>query len=127
MSKKMVYLAAPYSVKHDDPAVVAQVIQERMEALCMVDVALMGRGVHTITPLLKHYTLHHSEGASDWEAFKEYSYNLLERCDALYVVTMEGWEDSQGVSAEIARAKELQMQIVYVDTTAKVVGVSHGK
>lgn len=123
MSKKMVYLAAPYSVKHDDPAVVAQVIQERMEALCRVDVALMGRGVHTITPLLKHYTLKHSDGASDWEAFQEYSYNLIERCDALYVVMLEGWDESQGVTAEIKYAKELKMQIVYLDEQGRAVGV----
>lgn len=123
MSKKMVYLAAPYSVKHDDPAVVAQTIEERMEALSRVDVALMGRGVHTITPLLKHYTLAHSDGASDWAAFQEYSYNLIDRCDALYVLMLEGWDVSQGVTAEIKYAKELKMQIVYLDEQGKAVRV----
>jgi hypothetical protein len=40
---------------------------------------------------------------------------MLKECAKLMVLTMPGWEDSKGVSGEIAIAKELGIAIEYIE------------
>ena len=43
--------------------------------------------------------------------------HMLDRCDEVMVVCMDGWQDSQGVKAEIAHAKQIGKRVMYVDPT----------
>jgi hypothetical protein len=108
------YLAAPYS--HHDKSVVEQ----RMSVLCNVDAMLMERGIHTVTPLSKHFILNYRDLPGDWAYWGEYSKKLLARCDSMYVLMLKGWRESTGVQAEINIAKELNIPIVFITEAGEI-------
>jgi hypothetical protein len=39
----------------------------------------------------------------------------MEKCDALYVIMLDGWDTSEGVQAEIQLAKKMLLEIKYLD------------
>jgi hypothetical protein len=102
------YLALPYS------GTVEQ-IEERVKAMTRLDAQLMKSGIFTVSPVYKHLMrLNHIDIPGDWAYWGEYSVQLLKRCDAMYVLCLDGWMESTGVQAEIKEAKILGVQIVYV-------------
>lgn len=107
----MIYLAAPYS--HKDPTVVA----DRIKTFCKIDSELSSiPGIVTVSPLLKHLLfINGSSLPTDWEFWKTYSYGLLLKCDSLIVITLHGWDESPGVSAEIEFAKSRNFKILMLD------------
>ena len=105
----MIYLAAPYT--HADPDIVAQ----RMAQFCIVDAHLCKQGLITVSPLSKHLMKYHTNIPLTWEFWKTYSEKLMEKCDALYVIMLDGWDTSEGVQAEIQLAKKMLLEIKYLD------------
>jgi hypothetical protein len=106
---ELVYLAAPYT--HSDKFVV----EGRMRNLCIVDAALMKRGVMTASPLMKHFLLEHADLPGDWDYWKDYAEVLLSKCDKMIVVMMHGWEESVGVQAEIRLCGKFGIPVEYID------------
>lgn len=105
------YLAAPYS--HPDKAV----IDERMEIFCKVDARLIDAGYHTVSPLSKHFILNYGYNlGGDWAYWGEYSKKLLSLCHAMFVICIDGWETSVGVLEEIKLARQLNIEVIYLDT-----------
>lgn len=97
----MIYLAAPYS--HPDRAV----LEQRMEVFRQVSNRLNERGLYCTSPLYNHFL-----GMSGtWEVWKAYSELQLRSCVGLWVLKLDGWEESVGVLAEISLAQELGLQI----------------
>ena len=109
------YLAMPYS--HKDP----QVIEQRMEIFCRVDAFLMKMGIHTISPLSKHFMLAYEALPGDYVYWGEYSHKLMQRVDGVYVICVPGWEESVGVQDEIRLAKQLNLPIILVDEQGNVI------
>lgn len=109
LNHMMVYLAAPYT--HADSEIVAW----RMEQFCIVDAALCHKGLITVSPLSKHFLKDHADIPLTWDFWKTYSIQLMKKCDALYVIMMPGWEESEGVQAEIELAKKMSKEIKYLD------------
>jgi len=105
----MIYLAAPYT--HPDP----EIVNWRMENFCRVDAQLCLQGLITVSPLSKHFLKDHTDIPLTWEFWKTYSEKLMEKCDALYVIIMPGWDVSEGVLAEIELAKKMSKEIKYLD------------
>jgi hypothetical protein len=105
----MIYLAAPYT--HPDP----KVVEERMATFCQVDASLCRQGLITVSPLSKHWMKDHVDIPLTWDFWKNYSEKLLEKCDALYVIMMPGWKESEGVLGEIDLAKKMSKEIKYLD------------
>lgn len=108
----LIYLAAPYS----DPCKV--VVQSRIVRFCQVDAELSRRGIYTVSPLLKHLVLQHSDLPGDWNYWKSYSLTLLLKCDLMMVIMLDGWEDSVGVQGEIEICKKFNIPIEYIDPKA---------
>lgn len=46
---------------------------------------------------------------------------MLQRCDALIILTLEGWRASQGVQAEIYFAEQLQLPIEHHEPSAAII------
>ncbi len=103
----LIYVAAPYS--HPDPSVV----EERMAAFTQLMVRLIEQGDYPVSPLMNHLLAEKipARFPLTWEYWEGYSRELLSRCDRLIVIGIAGWEDSTGVTAEIALAKELNIPI----------------
>lgn len=106
---KLAYLAAPYS--DPDPLVVI----ERIRLLYLADAMLMERGIYTVSPLLKHAILEHRNLPGDWQYWKDYSLELMRRCDELIVLMLPGWDKSAGVAGEIEAAEELGIPIIHIN------------
>ena len=104
----LVYLAAPYN--HPDPAVT----QARMEAFYIAAANLTNEGYHVVSPLLFHPIASRGLVGGDWKFWKEHAGALLTVCERLYVLTLEGWLDSEGVTSEIELARQLGLPITYL-------------
>ncbi len=52
---------------------------------------------------------------SDYDLWLKYDLEILHYCDMLAVIKLDGWENSAGVKAEIAKAKELDIPVVYIN------------
>ena len=103
---KLGYLAAPY--QHVDP----EVCRKRLQAVTLQAAMLFQQGIYVFSPLTHNVPIKDlGVMLGNWEVWKEYDELLLSRCDLLYVLQLEGWEKSKGVSAEIALAKKLKLPI----------------
>ena len=99
LKNQVIYLAAPYS--HSDPAVV----ERRMDVVARVMAELMQSGVCVVSPLSFHWVGQNIRHPLDWKHFENYCMTLLSHCDAVVVVYLEGWQTSEGVTAELAQAR----------------------
>lgn len=98
----LIYLASPYS--HPDP----EVEKYRYETVCKVAGELMARGFHVYSPIAHSRAIAiASEFPHDFNFWEATDRDMITRCDSVYVLMLPGWEDSQGVQAEIQIAKEL--------------------
>lgn len=108
-SAQMVYLAAPYSHTDND------VVTHRIAMFAIIDAKLALQGVFTVSPLSKHFSKQFTNVPLTWEFWQHYAKKLMEKCDALYVIMLDGWETSEGVQAEIKLAKKMSLEIKYLD------------
>jgi nucleoside 2-deoxyribosyltransferase len=104
----MIYLASPYS--HPDPAV----REERFHAACHAVAALLLAGEPAISPIAHSHPLVELGLPADWTFWQRYDRDLLARCDAVVVLTLDGWETSVGVREEIRIAQELGKPVRYL-------------
>lgn len=106
----MIYVAAPYT--HSDP----DIVKHRMNLFAITMAELIRRGEHPVSPLMNHFLTDYVETdfPLTWDYWKEYSFSLMRNCVELYVVTMDGWEQSSGVKAEIEMAEKMQKPVTYI-------------
>lgn len=104
----MIYLASPYS--HPDPAV----REQRFRAACRAAVALLHAGQVVFSPITHSHPLAQHGLPENWQFWERYDRAFLERCDEVVVLTLDGWEESVGVQAEILIARELGKPVRYV-------------
>lgn len=97
----MIYLASPYS--HADPAV----REERYHAACRATAALLGAGLVAFSPIVHSHPLVAFDLPSGWDFWERIDRAHLERCDEVVVLTLDGWQQSAGVNAEVAIARAL--------------------
>lgn len=94
------YVATPYT--HADPSV-----RERRCALAQRATAtLMEEGVHAYSPIAVGHPVSfymRPETVNDHGFWMRHCYDLLDRCNGLLVITMQGWSLSKGVAMEIDR------------------------
>lgn len=101
------YLACPFS--HPDP----KVKEERLKLFYKVDANFSKQGLFTISPMNKVATAQAEEMPTTWDYWEQFSYKLIEICDKLVVITIDGWESSPGVTGEINYAKMLGLKVSY--------------
>ena len=105
----MIYLASPYS--HPDPAV----RQGRFCAACQAAAGLMRVGHAVFSPIAHCHPLVEFGLPTDWEFWQRCDIEHLKRCDEVVVLTLDGWEASAGVQAEIRIATELGRPVSYLE------------
>lgn len=89
------YLASPYG--DDDPAV----MQKRFEQTCQAAAHLMRQGLRILSPIAHSHPIAQYGLPKGWEYWGRVDLDLLSRCDGLIVLTLDGWAESRGVSAEM--------------------------
>jgi hypothetical protein len=104
----MIYLASPYS--HPDPAV----RQQRYASACQATAALLRQGCMVVSPIVNSHPLVAHGLPADWSFWQRYDQEIMTHCDGLAVLTLDGWQESCGVQAEIDLAAELGIPIDYL-------------
>lgn len=106
----LVYLSAPYS-EIEDKARLMQLVM-RVSGEYMV----RNPGAHVVSPLFNHFSLPLvPELGSGYDFWKEYSMDLLRRCDRILLLKYPGWEYSTGVQDELEVGRRLNLFTVAVD------------
>ena len=97
----MFFLSAPYS--HQNPAVMHARFQVMQEATAILAL----EGVNIYSPIVHwHETARQYDLPTDAHWWKKMNFDALNRCDGMYLLTMPGWEISEGVQMELGWAKE---------------------
>ena len=105
----IVYLASPYS--HSDPAV----MRERFEKICEVSARFMRDGVNIFSPIAHTHPIAQYGLQLGWDFWKDYDEKIIAVCGELWVCTMDGWQESKGVQAEIKIAERLEVPVRFVN------------
>lgn len=103
----MIYLVSPYS----DPDLAVR--QQRFEAACAATAALLRAGHRVISPVVYGHPLTQFGLPGGWSFWERHARWHLERCDEVVVLMLDGWNESEGVQAEIAIAAELEKVVWY--------------
>lgn len=109
---KLVYLASPYT--HPD----LNVRQDRYEMATMAAAKLMAMGFAVFSPIAHshHIADFLPDGTVvDHEFWMRQDLPWLRKADALFVLRLEGWEESRGVNAEIHCARHIGMPVEFLD------------
>jgi hypothetical protein len=108
MTKFHAYIAVPYS--HECYAV------REYRYLKVTEFAgkLINRGIYVYSPIThSHPMAKMCNLRGDWEFWEQYDKLMLQHCEKLIVLMLEGWEQSTGVQAEILHAKQLGLIVEY--------------
>lgn len=106
----LTYLACPYS--HPDP----NVQHMRHMIVNRVALELLKQGRFVYSPLTHNIPLSKlCNEIRNWAFWGKYDKAMLTKCNTLLVLTLPGWKTSNGVSAEIEFAKQLNLTIEMLD------------
>jgi Domain of unknown function (DUF1937) len=107
---KLYYLASPYS---DENALIRQF---RYDLVNLAAAELMKCGVSCIEPIASsHHKAATYELPKGYTFWKDRDRLFISKCDGVIVLCISGWKQSEGVTDEIAHAKELGIPVIYLD------------
>jgi hypothetical protein len=109
MKNEIIYLAGPYSHPR------AAIRRHRFELLNEKAAELSRAGNIIFSPISMSHPMAEYGLPKGWEFWGKYDRAFLEVCSKLFVYKIPGWEDSVGVTEEIAIAKELEIPIEYIE------------
>lgn len=113
--KNMIAITGPYN--HQDP----MVKEERVNIITSACLTLLLSGKTAITPLtyglmlIEHSKKKGVEIPDTFNYWEKFCLDFIESSDEVYVLNIDGWEDSKGVAAEIAKAKECNIPVYLVE------------
>lgn len=105
----MIYLASPYN----SPS--PSVMETRFEQACACAGAILSRGHLVYSPICHNHPIAVRYALPrDWSFWAKLDFQMLLAADHLYILDLDGWKESVGVSSEIA----------FWTTTRKAAGLS---
>ena len=117
----LIYVASPYTHPHRD------IMYARAGRITQITAELQdkyGNANTFISPIVHgHQLVNTSAGLNlpgTWEYWEMHDFNLLKRCDELWVVCMSGWDKSRGVESEIQFARKNRIITRYVTDTGEI-------
>jgi len=112
----LIYLASPYTYKHEDPEQVDLIQRLRFEAVCSFAAQLMLDGLRVFSPISHtHPIALAGELPVNWEYWEKYDREMLSFCKRVIVLMLPGWKTSTGVQSEIEISREMGIPVEYVD------------
>ena len=103
---KVIYLACPYS---NNP-------QKRFEEVSEETVRLLKEGYIIFSPIVHCHPLAVEFNLrGDFDFWETYDRSMIDHCDIVCVLKLEGWEKSVGTQAEIKIAEEMKKPVIYID------------
>lgn len=108
----MVIVTGAYSSKD------ANIKQQRVNAIANACVLLMLRGEISVSPLIFGLAIIEKSGKNlpdTYEFWDKFCREYVAVSNKVYVLNMDGWEESNGTKDEIAEAKRLNIPVYLVD------------
>ena len=104
----MIYLASPYS--HPSPSV----REDRYGCAVLYAARLIKeRGEPVFSPIAHSHPITEHDLDGTWETWREMDLAIIAICRELVVMQLDGWEQSQGIAAEVAEAQRLGIPVTY--------------
>ena len=106
----MIFISAPYT--HEN----VEVVEKRVEIIEKYVAECALSEIIALSPVLYYHNI-----VKKYELPKTYTYwehiciSMLQKCDMLFVLTMDGWDTSVGVKSELEVARRLNISIGYVN------------
>lgn len=113
---RMVYLAGPYSHQDEEIQRLRRIIFSHMAGLILIkekNVAIIDP-ITMSAAIVDRHPEHFNGGFDCWDKI---DYEFIDRCDEVYVMAIEGYQQSVGVQAEIAYAKKKGKPVKFIDFT----------
>lgn len=105
----MIYLASPYS--HKDPVIV----KTRFLLVEQCTAALINAGHFVWSPIVHFHEMAAKYSMpTDAEFWKAYNFDFIRRADEMYVLDIEGWQESKGVMMELKVADAMMLPVKFV-------------
>jgi Domain of unknown function (DUF1937) len=114
----MIYLASPYS--HPDALVRAA----RFDAVCSAAARLIQAGRTVFSPVVHGHPLVRFGLPTDWAFWQQFDTEHLRHCDEVVVLQIDGWQESEGVRAEVAWASTLGKRVEYLEPKNALISLS---
>lgn len=109
MEKPLVYLACPYT--HEDP----EVMKKRADIAAKKAGELIKKGFIVFSPLSHSIALAEANDLPEsWEFWKEQDIGFLKCCNHVFVIAIDGWQESTGVTEEIIWARENNVPVTFI-------------
>jgi hypothetical protein len=105
----LIYVANPYS-SHSE-----QTMQERYDIVEKYTAFMMKEGYDVISPIVHghHLAINHNMPTS-FEFWQKWCLALLDVCDEIHVLMIDGWKESTGLMAEIEYAEQNNLVVTYL-------------
>lgn len=107
MNKTLIYLAIPYTGMEE----------KSFEVSCKITADLIRAGNCVYSPIVHSHTLVVKTGKlpqNSLDFWLKQDLIMLEKCDIMFVVQLDRWENSRGVQVEIEFAEDHNIPIVYL-------------
>ena len=104
----MIYLASPYS----DPS---PIVRQHRHDLVEAFVARNLGKLYIFSPIVYAHEMslnHNIPG--DAQTWAQFNLHFLRKCDAMWILQLQGWKESKGVAMELKWADELALPITYI-------------
>ncbi len=123
-NKPLVYVACPYS--YPDKTIpkksMDRILLHRFKVANKVSAELMRKHNLTVfSPIsMSHPIAIEHDLPGNWEYWASFDEEFLSCCKKMYVICIDGWKESVGVTAEIAICKKFGVPIEYIEKTSEL-------
>jgi len=115
---KLIYLATPYTHKDE------KVMWHRERAVTIFAGYLTLKGIANYSPITQEFAVRQFvEMPYKWDFWREIDLTFIDHCDEVYVLCLEGFEESVGVNAEVSYAIDSHKPVKYVEAKVDSRGV----
>ncbi len=110
MENKTIFISSPYSSKDQS------VVDERYRQVCLYCAKALREGHLVFSPIAHGHAIAQfdSDLPVDWAFWNAYCTSFINACDELWVLCLDGWDESTGVKGEIEIATKLGKEIKYI-------------
>ena len=107
---KAIFISSPYSSSEQ------KIVDERFRKVCLTCADLLRKGYIVFSPIAHGHSIVQVDKniPTDWDFWNSYCRWFITNCDELWVLTLDGWQDSTGVKAEIEIATKLGKEVKYI-------------
>jgi hypothetical protein len=123
-----VYLAGPYTAKGEQALtdLRKQLTQgARFNMLTKFAAQIMAAELLVYSPITHSHpmTLHEALPGT-WAYWERMDREMLSICSELWIMKLDGWEESEGLQHEIRIAREMHKPVVFIDPTREAVAAA---